>query len=470
LSTNLFSQLPATDKLIQAMRQQFPNTPQRLLKVKINIFLERIREQIKAKQITREDLKEKNFLSSLKNFLIANLEPNYKTVINATGVVIHTNLGRSLLAQAAAQAIQKACLNYSNLEFNLDTGKRGTRYSHVEELLCLLTGAEAGLVVNNNAAAVLIVLETLTKNKDVIVSRGELVEIGGSFRIPDVMAKSGAILKEVGTTNRTHLRDYEQAITENTGAILKVHTSNYRIVGFHKSVPLPELVALAQQYDLPVIEDMGSGNLIRFDQFGLPQLDEPTVQETIKAGVDVVSFSGDKLLGGPQAGIILGKKKYIELIKKNPLNRALRIDKMTLAGLEATLRLYLDPNKAVQEIPTLNLTLIPYTRLKDRAKVLSRRLNTLKNVQAQIKKATSQIGGGSLPEKDIPTYVVQVQVKPYSAEELRQILLKTNPPIIGRIIDDTFCLDMRTILLDQIKIIETIFAQIDKMSKTKQNA
>ncbi|MBL0715560.1 MAG: L-seryl-tRNA(Sec) selenium transferase, partial [Desulfosarcina sp.] len=283
----------------------------------------------------------------------AAMQPNLRRAINATGVVVHTNLGRSRLAAATMHQLQAIACGYSNLEFDLKTGKRGSRYSAVEALLCEISGAEAGLVVNNNAAAVLITLETLAREREVIVSRGELVEIGGSFRIPDIMAKSGALLREVGTTNRTHRRDYEAAIGERTALLLKVHQSNFAISGFTKEVGLPELVDLGHRHQLPVVEDLGSGTFIDFSRYGL--FPEPTVQASVRAGTDLVTFSGDKLLGGPQAGILIGRKKWIDRIKANPLNRAMRIDKMTLAALEGTLRLYRDESQALTQIPTLRM-------------------------------------------------------------------------------------------------------------------
>ena len=279
--------------------------------------------------------------------------PRLRRVINATGVVIHTNLGRSPLHPSALQHLIDVSRAYSNLEYDLDRGERGSRYDHVEEILCRLSGAESAMVVNNNAGAVLLVLNTLAEGREVVVSRGELVEIGGAFRIPDVMKRSDALLREVGTTNRTHLDDYQEAIGPQTALLLKVHTSNFRVLGFTSDVALPELIQLGKQHHLPVMEDLGSGCLIDLTRYGL--LKEPTVQEVMKTGVDVVTFSGDKLLGGPQAGIILGKKEVLDLVKANPLTRALRIDKLTLAALESTLLLYLDEKKAMEEIPTLQM-------------------------------------------------------------------------------------------------------------------
>jgi len=343
--------------------------------------------------------------------------------------------------------VASAAAHYSNLEFDLATGERGSRYSHVEELLCRLTGAEAALVVNNNAAAVLIVLDTLCKGREVIVSRGQLVEIGGSFRIPEVMAKSGAVLREVGATNRTHLCDYEAAITSETAAIMKVHTSNYRMVGFVKEVPLGELKTLAGGYGLPVIEDLGSGSLLRFEADGLPG--EPTAQESVAEGADIVTFSGDKVLGGPQAGIIVGRREIIERIKKNQLNRALRIDKLTLAALEATLRLYLDPELARTRVPTVAMMTRPLVALRAQAARLAGllRKHLSESLEIGVRAGSSRVGGGAFPEADLPTALVCLKPTALGVDALRQALLSTDPPLVGRVEDDALCLDPRT--LDQ---------------------
>ncbi|MEJ5348302.1 MAG: L-seryl-tRNA(Sec) selenium transferase [Desulfosoma sp.] len=367
-------------------------------------------------------------------------------VVNATGIVVHTNLGRSLLAEEALERLQVVCRSYSNLEYDLVHGRRGSRYVHAEAILREITGAEAALVVNNNAAAVLLVLNTLAKGQEVIVSRGQLVEIGGSFRIPDVMAASGAILREVGCTNRTHLYDYENAIGERTRLLMKVHCSNYRLVGFTAEVPLEDLVQLAHRHQLLVVEDLGSGSLVDVSPVGLPQ--EPTAQQALRAGVDVVTFSGDKLLGGPQAGIILGRKELIAQCKKNPLTRALRVDKMTLAALEATLRLYRDEPTAWRRIPTLEMIARPLEILRDAAirlaqKIQERTDGSLWNVQ--VSEGFSQVGGGALPERNLPTYVVAVSSKRWSANQLEQFLRANNPPIIGRIESERFLMDLRTL-------------------------
>lgn len=375
---------------------------------------------------------------------------NLKKVINGTGVILHTNLGRALLAKAAIDAINVVGACFSNLEIDLETGERGSRYSHVEELLCELTGAESAMVVNNNAAAVLLVLSALAQGKEVIISRGQLVEIGGSFRVPDVMKQSGAILVEVGTTNRTHLWDYENAITQNTAILLKVHTSNYKILGFTQEVTKEELVELAKKYGLISMEDLGSGILVDLRRFGLEY--EPTVQESIEAGFDVVTFSGDKLLGGPQAGIILGKKHIVDRIKKHPLNRAVRIDKLTLAALEATLRLYKNGN-ALKEIPIFKMMLAPLEELKKNALKLYKRIKNIEKAKIMIVDELSQIGGGSLPQTFIPTKAISIEPKDMPVDFLAQKLRNYEVPILARINKNRLIIDMRTLMDEDLKII-----------------
>jgi L-seryl-tRNA(Ser) seleniumtransferase len=381
------------------------------------------------------------------------VQPRIRRVINATGVVIHTNLGRSPLHPRALQHMIDVSKTYSNLEYDLDLGERGDRYSHVEGLLCRLSGAESGLVVNNNAGAVLLVLNAMAEGKEVIVSRGELVEIGGAFRIPDVMKRSGALLKEVGTTNRTHLSDYEKAVGSQTALLLKVHTSNFRIMGFTSSVSLQELVQLGKQYDLPVVEDLGSGCLLDLTPYGLEK--EPTVPEVIKASVDVVTFSGDKLLGGPQAGIILGKKKFIDPIKANPLTRALRIDKLTLTALESTLLFYLDEERATREIPTLRMLSLDRSKLKERGRRLLRRLSGVVQGGTEfiLREDTSQVGGGAYPLQELPTMVVSIKPRNLSVNRLQENLRRGDPPIISRISRDELILDMRTVFDDEIPLL-----------------
>ncbi len=384
---------------------------------------------------------------------------NFRVVINATGVVVHTNMGRSLLPEVAVENLKKIGSHYSNLEFDLTTGKRGSRYSLVEEMLCDLTGAEAALVVNNNAAAVFLGLSVLAKNRDVIVSRGQLVEIGGSFRIPDIMARSGARLVEVGATNRTHLRDYENAINEDTALLLKVHTSNYRVIGFTSEVSINELTDLGAKYNLPVMEDLGSGCLVDLSQFGLPK--EPTVREVLAGGVDVVTFSGDKLLGGPQAGLILGKEAVIDDIKRDPLNRALRIDKFTLAALESILRLYYDEEKAFNEIPTLAMLSVPLPTINKRAKRLLRNVGTklTDHCDISIIKTESRVGGGALPEHGLPTYALSLAPIAIKVNNLEEILRSQPTPVIGRIENECLILDLRTVQDTEIPLLADCLIQ-----------
>jgi len=382
-------------------------------------------------------------------------------VINATGVVTHTNLGRSILAKRVLERLNEIGGSYSNLEYDLNEGKRGIRYVHVEGLLKELTSAEAAMVVNNNAAAVLISLETLAKGKKVIVSRGELVEIGGSFRIPEVMKKSGAHMVEVGTTNKTHLKDYEEAIDSDTALLLKVHKSNFSIVGFTEEVSLKELVSLGRRYHIPVMEDLGSGCFIDLSKYGLQK--EPTVQEAIAQGADIVTFSGDKLLGGPQAGIIVGKKEFVEAIRKNQLNRALRIDKLTLVALEETLRLYRDEEVAIKEIPTLSMICEPYSSVKRRARRLLRMIRNKKNGNflIKLKDGSSMVGGGALPLCEIKTVLIALEPQRISSNEIERWFRFYDPPIICRLEKDNVLLDVRTIQNNEFKIVAEA---IDKLA------
>jgi L-seryl-tRNA(Ser) seleniumtransferase len=396
-------------------------------------------------------------IEAVKHSVQQAMAPNLRRTINATGIVVHTNLGRSLLAAEVIDHLVTIASRYSNLEYDLVAGRRGSRYSNVESLICEISGAEAALAVNNNAGAVLLSLDTLARDKEVIVSRGELVEIGGSFRVPDVMAKSGGILKEVGTTNRTHLRDYTNAIGPQTGLLLKVHTSNYSVVGFTAEVSLPQLVNLGAEHQLPVMEDLGSGTFIDFSKYGL--LKEPTVQESVKAGTDVITFSGDKLLGGPQAGIIVGKKKIIDAIKNNPMTRALRVDKLTLTALEGTLRLYREEEKATRLIPTLRMIMLPLADVQNRARGLADRLKQIggPRLHIQLLKRASKTGGGALPLMELPSLCLGLQVDGLSPNALEKMMRTNEPPIIGRIEDDMFVMDPRTIQQDEYPTIETAF-------------
>ena len=374
-------------------------------------------------------------------------QPSFRSVINGTGIILHTNLGRACLSEKAAQAAADAARRYSNLEYNLQSGSRGTRYSHVEDILCRLTGAESALVVNNNAAAVLLVLSALTQGGQVPVSRGELVEIGGSFRVPEIMESCGAQLKEVGATNKTHLYDYERAIGSETKVIMKVHTSNYRIVGFSETPALADLVELGHKHGLPVIEDLGSGSLLNMEQFGLHN--EPTVQDSLLAGVDLVSFSGDKLLGGPQAGIILGRKQYMDKLKKHPLTRAMRVDKMTLAALEATLHSY--ENGTEEEIPVIGMLCVSGDMLKGKAELLQNMLQDA-GISARIVPVEGRVGGGSVPNQSLSSWAVALTGDVNALEQKLRLGMR---PIVGRIHNDQYLLDVRTLWEEDFSVIVT---------------
>ena len=378
--------------------------------------------------------------------------PNMKKVINGTGTILHTNLGRAPISREHMKKAFDIVTGYSNLEYNLEEGRRGERYSHVEKLLCKITGAEAAMAVNNNASSVLLILSSLAKGGEVIVSRGELIEIGGKFRIPDVMTQSGATLVEVGTTNKTHVSDYEENITEETKALLKVHTSNYKIVGFTESVGIDELMPIAKEHGIPVIEDLGSGVLIDLSKYGLTY--EPTVQESVAKGADVVCFSGDKLFGGPQAGIIVGKKKYIDMMKKNQLTRALRIDKFTAAALELVLQEYLSEEQAVQHIPVLRMITEPLDEVARRARSLARTIRSTDiPAKVDVVSCESQIGGGSLPMERIPSMAVAIRPKHESVAALEDQMRHLTVPMIPRTVNDTIMLDVRTVETEDFKLI-----------------
>lgn len=451
-NTDLLRKLPAVHRLLdhpvcRRLIETYSHDP---VSEAVSETISEVRRQILSGERAAAPAEEE-LLQRAEHYLRQRFQPNFRRVINATGVVLHTNLGRAPLAETALEAIERTARGYSNLELNLATGERGSRYDHVEELICRLTGAEAALVVNNNAAAVLLVLREMARGRKVIVSRGQLVEIGGSFRVSEVMKESGAILVEVGTTNKTHEWDYENAIDEDTALILKAHTSNFRIVGFTYQPELPDLVALAHRNGLPVYEDLGSGSLIDLRKFGIG--DEPTVGASIRAGVDLVSFSGDKLLGGTQAGIIAGKAEFIRRIKKNQLTRALRVDKLTLAALEATLLLYLDEERALREIPTLSLLTRQKEELHREAQRLAEGLRAVFQDQAAVEvvEGMSQVGGGSLPTEDLPTYLVAVRTGTFSLNALEHALRHVEPPVMTTIRKEALLFDVRTIFPREIE-------------------
>jgi len=463
INKKLFPLLPKVDECLLILQQNsaLHTVPNQTLKNGIRIFIEQLRQRIlQGDNISDADLDSAVLIPRLVKFIHNKQKIHFRRVINCSGVIIHTNLGRSILPAQTMDTLYVAGARYSNLEFDLETGERGSRYSHVEELLCELTGAEAALVVNNNAAAVLIVLETLAKNKEVIVSRGQLVEIGGSFRIPDIMTRSGATLVEVGATNRTHLHDYQNALTENTALLLRVHCSNYRIIGFTKEVSNEDLVTLGRQYHIPVVEDLGSGCFIDLSRFGLEK--EPTVQEVVSSGVDVVTFSGDKLLGGPQAGIIVGRKDIINTIKKNPLNRALRIDKFTLSGLESILRLYRDERTVLENIPTLSMISSPLDIVDKRAKRLLRRLrkDLKEKCTCSIIDSFSRVGGGAMPEQNLPSRSIVIEPHQLSVSALERNLRTQDTPVIARIEDNRLLLDLRTVADDEVAVLHETLVRI----------
>ncbi|GFE62495.1 L-seryl-tRNA(Sec) selenium transferase [Geobacter sp. AOG2] len=442
----ILRQIPKVDRVLAwaGTASLVASHPRPELVTAIREVLERLRAA--ARSGVSCDLSEEGVVALVSAELDRRCTPSLRDVVNASGVVIHTNLGRSPLADDAEEAIHRASRGYSNLEFDLTTGERGTRYAHVEGLICELTGAEAALVVNNNAAAVILALSSLAQGRDVIVSRGELVEIGGSFRIPEVMLQSGAHLVEVGATNRTHVRDYRGAINDATALLLKVHTSNFAVVGFTAEVTTEEMSALGREAGVPVMVDAGSGCLIDLAAYGIAG--EPTVRRYLAAGADVVTFSGDKLLGGPQAGIIAGKREIVVPMKRHPLLRALRMDKLSLAALEATLRLYRDERRAVREIPTLRMLTATPADLSRRADrilgMLRRRLP--KTVTLVKQQGESSAGGGSLPLLGLPTSLIEVRIGGASAQQIEQRLRQTSTPVVGRIQRDRFLLDVRTIL------------------------
>ncbi len=454
---DLFAQLPSVDEVLNNNKiidilNEYPR----------NIVIECIREAIEEKRRCIIELKEENFnefkvsldeiVTNIVNKCNLKYSLSLKKVINATGTVIHTNLGRSLLSESLKDELWQSASRYSNLEYDIDKGERGSRYTHLTETIKRLTGAEDVLVVNNNAAAVLLVLSTMAKGGEAIVSRGELVEVGGSFRIPSIMALSGADLVEVGSTNKTHMKDYEEAITENTKVLMKVHTSNYRILGFTQSVEVDELCEIGKKHNIPVIEDLGSGVFIDVSKYGLTY--EPTVLDSIRKGADIVTFSGDKMLGGPQAGIIVGKKEYISQMKKNQLTRALRVDKLTICALEATLRMYLDEEKAIKEIPTLRMLTYTMEELEEKANTLYSKLenlNTYANIR--IEDGLSQVGGGSMPLETINSKVIAITPNNMNVSTLEKKLRLSDSHVIARVYEDKYVLDIRTIFEDEFDIL-----------------
>ncbi len=448
-SDNPFRNLPAVTDILQVPRiaALAPQHAHDVIVEAIRAELADARALLAQGHTTNGTLE--TIAANVETRLQRDLKPRLRSVINATGIVLHTNLGRAPIAEEAAVAAYEAARGYLNLELDLDSGKRSSRQNPIREWVRRLTGAESATVVNNNAAATVIALRALAQGREVIVSRGQLIEIGGSFRIPEIMGVSGATLREVGTTNITRLSDYEKAITIQTAAFMQVHTSNYRVSGFTESVSTADLVSLGKKYQLPVIDDIGSGALLDFNRFGFTG--EPIARASIDAGADLVLCSGDKLLGGPQAGILAGRKECIERIEKDPLMRAFRCDKMTLAALEATLRIYLNEEAALREIPVLRLLGLPIDDLKKRAATLAKRLRTIEKL-ASIDTAedVAYVGGGSLPDQQMKTWVVEVKASAVGDADLAQRLRLGTPAVMGRLRDGKLVLDVRTILPHQM--------------------
>lgn len=440
----VLSGLPSVDEILKGPYgiAWLTDYPRKYVREAVRDVIELRRKEVLADAST--DISPEGMVPQISSRIETLASPSLRQVINATGVVIHTNLGRSVISERAAENVRRIATGYSNLEYDIDKGVRGKRYAHIKRLLREVTGAEDGFAVNNNAAAVLLCLSAIARGREVIISRGELVEIGGSFRIPDVMVQSNAVLREVGTTNKTHPDDYKKAINENTGLILKVHQSNYRITGFTEDVSIERLSEIGRENRIPVMYDLGSGCLLDLKPFGIHS--EPNVSDILKSGVDIVTFSGDKLLGGPQAGLIVGNRQMIEHIQKNPLTRALRIDKFTLAALEATLYGYLDIEKARDMVPTLKMLLEDSGVLKTRAKKIASLLKKEKaNAVIDVIQDSSQAGGGSLPEISFPTYVITIKPKKISVNNLEERLRRGEVPVIARIREDSLILDARTI-------------------------
>jgi L-seryl-tRNA(Ser) seleniumtransferase len=443
---NALQNLPSVDRLLQTeiAVQLLRQHPRALVVGELRLALQHARAALRA-DTTMPVPSDEQLAEWAAEQIAAHAAPTLRPVINATGVVLHTNLGRALLAAPAVEAVQRAAEQPCNLEYDIAAGERGERDAHVEGLLCMLTGAEAALVVNNNAAAVLLALNTLAERREVIVSRGELIEIGGSFRIPEILAKSGAVLREVGTTNRTHASDYEHAVCPQTGLLLKVHPSNYRIDGFTADVALDALVAIAHRHGLPVVEDLGSGALIDLTEYGLPR--EPVVAERVGMGADAVTFSGDKLLGGPQAGLIVGRSEAIERMRRNPLKRALRCDKLTLAALEATLRLYRTAPDLAAALPTLRTLTRPLAELDalGHAALLLLRAALGPEYRVELVESQAEIGSGAQPTETLPSRAIAVTHREIGPQHIAARFRAADPPIIGRIHEQRFLLDLRCI-------------------------
>jgi L-seryl-tRNA(Ser) seleniumtransferase len=441
MPSNPFRDLPSVTEVLQALADAHPHERQ---VVAVRAELADLRDRLKRGESVDGQLTPEAVADRASRRLAEEARPALRPVINATGIVLHTNLGRAPLAEEAARAAAEAGRGYLNLELDLATGKRSSRQVAVREWLCRLTGAESATAVNNCAAATVVVLRALAAGKEVVVSRGQLIEIGGGFRIPEIMAVSGAVLREVGTTNITRLADYERAVGPNTGLLMRVHTSNYRVRGFTKSVPLADLVALGRRHNLPVVDDAGSGALVDFGRFGLKG--EPVGRASVAAGADLVLFSGDKLLGGPQAGLIVGRKALIQRVERDPLMRAFRLDKMSLAALESTLRLYLDGERAFREVPVLQMLGLTVAELRPRAEALAVQLRAVPGVSsATVREAAAFVGGGSLPDLPLPSVVIAVKARAIGEEEFAARLRTGTPAVVGRVQRGRVLFDLRTV-------------------------
>ena len=457
----LLRKIPKIDEVLQDERLFFytESTPRAVIVDSVREVIEELRKDILEGKRNQVGTKE-TLMTEIVARITGKKKKSLRRVINATGVVLHTNLGRANLSDKACESIMDVARNYTNLEYDVKRGSRGSRHDHVEKILTKITGAEAAMVVNNNAAATMLCLSALAKDKEVIVSRGELVEIGGSFRVPEIMEQSGAKLMDVGTTNKTKPSDYLNAYHEGeTGALMKVHTSNYRILGFTQEVELPEMVELGKKLNLPVIYDMGSGLMADLTEYGV---DEPTVLDALKTGIDVILFSGDKLLGGPQGGIIAGKKEYIDKMKAHPLARAFRVDKMTLAAMEATFFEYSDIRQARKTIPVLNMITTPAKELKDKAERLAEAIRGVThNFTVEVEACKDQVGGGSAPTVLLDGYAVAIQGRALTPEKIERLLRKEEIPIIVRITHNQVYLDVRTIREDEFEYIVAAFLAMD---------
>ena len=459
--SNVLRNLPSVNELLEnpALKQVVDRVNHNVVVSGVRSFLDNLRHEVQTATAERHVPSPSELAEKIAKWILEQQSPHLRPVINATGILLHTGLGRAPLAEEALQAVREVSQGYSSLEVDLTTGQRSQRMLAVERQLRQLTGAEAALVVNNNAAATMLTLAALAPHREVIVSRGELVEIGGSYRLPDVMQWSGAVLREVGTTNRTRKEDYAAAIHDGTGALMKVHPSNYQVVGFTESATLAELVDLARQHQIPLIDDVGSGALIDFRTYGVAG--EPVIADRIKAGSDVVLLSGDKMLGGPQCGILVGKRKWLDIIARHPLNRALRVDKMTLAALVATLNLYRDASTAEQRIPLMALLSTSLENLKSRADRMAPQILATRDVESvQVIEEVNYLGGGSLPNQEKPTWCLAISPARGNVAQLATRLRSSNPPVLGRVQQGRLLLDLRTIFPSQDRMVVEAFQQL----------